>query len=169
MLSYKGVGRLGELLGGLATARSWRSRLAQHAVFLFWPEVVGEEIAAVSRPEVIRDAVLWVRVADPVWTQQLQFEKNVMLTAINRRLQPEEQLAAIRFRLDPGLEREQEQLAGERLEAQEAAARTAGSRRDVSPDPATEAEFVRMIGGINDAEARANLLRLWRKAQRAGG
>ncbi len=150
------ISRLGEMLGGLASTRDWRSRLAQHEVFLAWPEVVGEEIAAVCRPEVIRDSVLWVRVTDPVWGQQLQFEKTALLEAVNNYLQTERKVTGLRFRFDPSLARELDREQTPEFKPEPP---------PKTPDPAREAEFAAMIADIDDPQARANLLRLWRKSQ----
>lgn len=157
MRNKRKIALLGEMLDGLAATRDWRSRLAQHEVFLAWPEVVGEELAAVCRPEVIRDSVLWVRVTDQVWGQQLQFEKTALLEAVNGYLQTERKITGLRVRFDPALAHELIQ-AREPEPAPEPPART--------PEPAREAEFTKMIAGVNDPQAQANLLRLWRKAHR---
>ncbi|MDF1615591.1 DUF721 domain-containing protein [Desulfurivibrio dismutans] len=147
------------MLTGLAGNRNWRSRLAQHQVFLFWAQVVGEETAAVCRPEVIRDSVLWVRVADPVWGQQLQYEKNAIMEAVNRRLPGERQLTGLRFRFDPA-------LAHELDREQQAQPQPPPSPRAIDPD--REARFKEIIAGIEDSQARANLLRLWRHSEKGG-
>lgn len=163
MQKYSGIGRIGEMLNGLAGHKKWRTRLAQHTLFLDWEELVGPEIAAVARPEVVRDSVLWVRVVDQVWCQQLQYEQNTLLETINHRLAPEQRIAAIRLRMDPGLDGEllAEGVGPQGLEPKPAS----GLMRSAPLDPAKEAEFKKMIGGLSDPEARANLLRLWRKSQ----
>jgi len=101
-----GITSLGDLLGRLAGDKNWRERLAMHQIFLCWPEVVGEEIAERTAPEVIRETVLWIRVADPVWLQQLQFEKLTLLEQLNRRIDSASKLTDLRFRLDATLDRE---------------------------------------------------------------
>lgn len=153
------ISRLGDMLGGLAASREWRDRLAQHRIFLVWPELVGEELAAVCRPEVIRDETLWVRVTDPVWGQQLQFEKNALLETINHHLQSERKVKELRFRFDPA-------LAGELEREQEWQPEPEPPPRAV--DPAREQKFARLIAGVDDPQARANLLRLWRKTEENG-
>lgn len=155
------ISRIGALLGDLAGDKRWRESLDMHALFLSWTEMVGEELAAVAQPEVIRERVLWLRVADPVWGQQLVFQKTALLREINSRLRSREKIADLRFRLDGSLEREAESSAA----AAEAAAAQEEALPAGPPDPEREAEFVRMVSVINDPEARANLLRLWRKTE----
>ncbi|MFH7320276.1 DciA family protein [Desulfurivibrio sp. D14AmB] len=154
----RNISRIGALLGDLAGEKRWRERLDMHAIFLSWPEMVGEELAAVVQPEVIRERVLWLRVVDPVWRQQLVFQKSSLLREINRRLRSREKIEDLRFRLDGALAQEME---ARQLLAQE------GREADPEPppDPQREAEFARMIEVIDDPQARANLLRLWRKTQ----
>lgn len=147
------------MIGGVAASREWHARLAQHRIFLIWPELVGEELAAVCRPEVIRDAVLWVRVTDPVWGQQLQFEKNALLAVLNDYLRGERKIEGVRFRFDPS-------LAFELEREQERQPKPAPPSRPV--DPAREAGIIHLIAGVDDPQARANLLRLWRKTEAAG-
>ncbi len=154
MSGERNISRIGALLGNLAGDKKWRERLDMHALFLSWSAMVGDDIAAVAQPEVIRERVLWVRVVDPVWRQQLVFQKTAILEEINRRLRSTEKIADLRFRLDGSLERE----------AEEREVVAAATEPEPPPDPAREAEFSKMVSVIDDPEARANLLRLWRKS-----
>lgn len=44
--------------------------------FQYWPQIVGDKIATVSKPEkIIRGNVLVVRVQDAVWSQELELKK----------------------------------------------------------------------------------------------
>ena len=55
-------------------------KLEQYAAFPQWPEIVGEEVAAVSRPEkILGGKLLVVRVADAVWAQELSLQKHILL------------------------------------------------------------------------------------------
>jgi predicted nucleic acid-binding Zn ribbon protein len=56
-----------------------RYAFAQH-----WKEIVGEVIAARSRPECLRRKSLVIRVQSSVWAQELSFLKEVII----RRMQP---------------------------------------------------------------------------------
>jgi hypothetical protein len=48
-----------------------------------WPDIVGEQIAAHTRPEQIRFKKLLIHVRHSVWLQQLTFLKPVLLQKIN--------------------------------------------------------------------------------------
>ena len=48
-----------------------------------WPEIVGAQIAAHTRPEQIRFKKLYLSVHNSVWLQQLTFLKPVLLEKVN--------------------------------------------------------------------------------------
>jgi len=55
-------------------------KLEQYAFLPHWPEIVGKDIAAISKPErIIRGKVLIVRVIDPVWASELAMAKEQIL------------------------------------------------------------------------------------------
>ena len=49
-----------------------------------WLDAVGPKIAAHTRPDAVRQNVLFVKVANSVWMQQLHFLKQEILGKINR-------------------------------------------------------------------------------------
>ncbi len=58
-------------------------KLEQYAAFPHWPEIVGEQVAAVSRPEkILGGKLLIVRVVDAVWAQELSLQKHTLLEKI---------------------------------------------------------------------------------------
>jgi hypothetical protein len=48
-----------------------------------WPDIVGEPIAAHTRPDQVRFKKLYVLVHNSVWLQQLTFLKPVLLDKVN--------------------------------------------------------------------------------------
>lgn len=77
---------LGSLLATVFQQKNWRRRFGLHQVFLFWDKEVGAEIAAHAQPDVIKGDVLWLKVSDSIWMQQLQFEKQHIINCLNKRL-----------------------------------------------------------------------------------
>ena len=61
-------------------------RLDEYGVWPVWNDVVGKTIARNAQPEKIRNGTLFVKVASPVWMQQLQFMKEMIVEKINQRL-----------------------------------------------------------------------------------
>lgn len=58
--------------------------IARYKFVLYWPEIVGKEIAERCRPEYLRNGSLVVRVKDSVWAQELSFQKEVILHRIRK-------------------------------------------------------------------------------------
>ena len=61
-------------------------RLDEYGVWPVWNDVVGKTIARNAQPEKIRNGTLFVKVTSPVWMQQLQFMKEMIVEKINQRL-----------------------------------------------------------------------------------
>ena len=154
MAAPEKITRIDSLFAELFKKRQWDKRLALHAVFRNWVQVVGPEIAERTAPQVIRGTVLWIAVSDSVWMQQLHLQKQALLEQINANVRGDEKISDIRFQIDAA-------LGEEKLVV------------DVPPpvapppiDPEEQRGFERMIGAIGDAELRTRLLALWRKAHR---
>jgi predicted nucleic acid-binding Zn ribbon protein len=60
-------------LGGLLSARGWRQQAAMGAVFGNWPEIVGREVAAHTRPESFGDGELTVTADSDAWATQVRY------------------------------------------------------------------------------------------------
>jgi len=58
-------------------------KILEAGVFLYYETIVGEKIAAVSRPTSIKNQVLFIVVDSPVWSQRLHFFKNDIMEKIN--------------------------------------------------------------------------------------
>ena len=51
-------------------------------VFGRWEELVGEAVAANSRPVALRDTTLVIAVADPAWATQLRFLESELVSRL---------------------------------------------------------------------------------------
>ncbi len=78
--------RVGGLLEEVLHARGFEDKIREYRTWLIWDETVGPQIAARARPLRIRDGVLEIRVDQPVWMQQLQLMKPMLLGRLNDRL-----------------------------------------------------------------------------------
>lgn len=63
---------LNAAVGGLLSARGWRDRAAVGTVFGTWPEIVGPQVAAHTRPESFDDGVLTVQADSDTWATQVR-------------------------------------------------------------------------------------------------
>ena len=140
------------VLAELFREKNWEARLGMHAVFGFWDEVVGDDIAVCARPSLIRGTVLWLDVSDSVWMQQLQFQKNLLLEKINLRLTGTK-LTDIRFQLDTSLGRP----VSEEVE------KTA--KRKTEPDRKQREHLEEMLDSLEDEEMKESMRRIWLKMQ----
>lgn len=62
-----------------------QAKVKEYSAFPFWEEIVGPEISAIAVPEKIaRGRVLYVRVVDSTWAQELALLKPQILEQIRR-------------------------------------------------------------------------------------
>ena len=59
------------------------NRVHEQKAVLKWEEIVGETIAAVTKPVSVRQGILKVSVLDPVWRQELDFLKQDICRKLN--------------------------------------------------------------------------------------
>ena len=71
------------ILAGVAHRLGLESKLFEARLRRQWPDIVGEPIAAHTRPDQIRFKKLYVLVHKSVWLQQLTFLKPVLLEKVN--------------------------------------------------------------------------------------
>lgn len=74
---------LASILDDLAQRFGLSVRLLEHRLQRQWPAIVGEHVAAHTRPESIRFKKLYVITDSSVWVQQLAFLKPSLLESIN--------------------------------------------------------------------------------------
>jgi predicted nucleic acid-binding Zn ribbon protein len=61
-------------------------RFRQNLAIAFWDAVVGDLIAKQTEPVEVRNGVLIVRVADPVWRQEMLFRKFEFIEKLNEKI-----------------------------------------------------------------------------------
>ena len=83
------VERLGDVLEKSLKRLELATRLDEYGVWPVWNDVVGKPIARNAQPEKIPNGTLFVKVASPVWMQQLQYMKEMIAEKLNRRLKSE--------------------------------------------------------------------------------
>jgi len=83
------IDRLGAVLEHSLKRFDLSSRLNEYGVWPIWNEVVGPTVARNAQPEKIRNGTLFVKVTTPVWMQQLQYMKDIIVEKLNQRLRAE--------------------------------------------------------------------------------
>ena len=125
-----------------------------------WPQIVGDDVAANSRPsEIVRDALIVVT-RSGAWSQQLAFLSERVLRAVQER--SGESIGSLRFRVGrirepaaPGVPRRRR---GDRRK---------GAGRAVEPAPTLEAAFERFRADVAAAQ-RARAAAGWKECVRCG-
>ncbi|MBW2465809.1 MAG: DUF721 domain-containing protein [Deltaproteobacteria bacterium] len=145
---YKPV-KISRLLSTVFADKKWHGRLELHKVFEFWDRTVGKEIAAVAQPALVRGGnVLWIKVKDSIWMQQLHLQKVLLLEKINIQLKGEK-FSDIRFQLDSSLTGTPEPDT------------VPEKRKTVLLDKKKEQEFDKLIGSLENEDLKASLKSLW--------
>jgi len=144
---------INRLLSAVFENKKWRSKLELHRVFEFWDRTVGKEIAAVAQPSLIRGHVLWIKVKDSIWMQQLHLQKMLLLENINKQLDGEK-LSDIHLQLDSSLSTPPEPENKK--------------SKPVSLDKRQEQEFDKLIGFLENDDLRGSLKSLWVKMKTKG-
>jgi hypothetical protein len=80
------IERLGQVLEKSLKRMEISTRLDEYAVWPIWNDTVGITIARNAQPEKIRNGTLFVKVTSPVWMQQLQYMKDMIIERLNQRL-----------------------------------------------------------------------------------
>ena len=144
---------ISRLLSAVFENKKWRSKLELHSVFEFWNKTVGKEIAAVAQPSLFRGSVLWVKVKDSIWMQQLHLQKILLLEKINKQLSGEK-ISDIHFKLDSSLS------TPPKPEIKKT--------KPILVDKKKEQEFDKLIGSLKNDDLKASLKSLWVKMQTKG-
>lgn len=75
-----------QLLGAIETQPNWREQKRFRHILLCWPEVVGDAVAAQSRPLGLHQNTLNVATSSAAWSQTLTFQRCLILEKLNQRL-----------------------------------------------------------------------------------
>jgi len=87
------------ILSSVLNHRGLDKRVERYEFILHWPEIVGERLAEVSKPEYIRDKALVVQVLHPAWAQELTMIKPVLLESLAQYLKPGDVVRDMVFRV----------------------------------------------------------------------
>ncbi len=75
-----------------------KERVKEYRLWKEWGNLVGEQIAKNCRPERTKDGILFLKVSSPVWAQQLQFMKGMIIEKVNR-FMGDKDVKELRFRV----------------------------------------------------------------------
>lgn len=71
--------------------------IARYKFVLHWDEIVGAEIAKRAKPDSVRKGILFVKVSNSAWAQELTFQKDIILKRLNNYVSDENPVHDVRF------------------------------------------------------------------------
>jgi len=77
-----------ESLNAMLDVSGLKGRKASLLIYRTWPRVVGKKIAENTRIETVNRNTLVVNVSSPVWMQELQFLKKMIVEKLEKELGP---------------------------------------------------------------------------------
>jgi predicted nucleic acid-binding Zn ribbon protein len=92
--------KIGDVLAQLITARGYGRIQSIENVAAAWQAAAGEALARSSRPGQLKRGVLEVTVTNSTVVQELTFQKQPILTALQTQL-PDAKIRDLRFRVGP--------------------------------------------------------------------
>ncbi len=81
-----GPARLDGLLAGVLEQHGVRDQVRRMEVLGLWPEIVGEDLARVTRARGVEEATLFVEVRSSAWLMELNMMKRDFLVRVNERV-----------------------------------------------------------------------------------
>ena len=76
--------RVKEILEDVLKKRNIYVKIKEYEVLNIWDKVVGEYISKNTKPETIKNKILYVNVKNSLWMQELVFLKNGFINSINK-------------------------------------------------------------------------------------
>ena len=80
----KRIHRLDKVLRKTLGKMDLTVKLEGYRIWSLWNDIVGEQIAKRAQPERLRNRILFVRVSNSVWMQELQTMKPMLLERIHK-------------------------------------------------------------------------------------
>jgi hypothetical protein len=92
------IHRLDKVLQRALGKMDLTAKLEGYRIWPLWNEIVGDEIAKRAQPERLSNRILFVKVSNSVWMQELQTMKPMLLEKIHRKVK-KARIDNIRFKL----------------------------------------------------------------------
>lgn len=153
--------RAGELLPTLLERYGVARQVRAHKLVAEWPEIVGRRIAARAEPEQISGGVLWIRVENAAWLQELSLLRDELLSRVREALGGDPPVDDLKLRLARRGSRQEDRPTSRRPPSRPRLA----ARRE--PARGAELEAIeREVEAISDPDLRRAILRARRRIAR---
>lgn len=91
--------KVGDILPGVMKSLGLDAKLSEAKVVKEWSSIVGETVAARSRPTVVRKHILLVEVENNAWMQEIRFHQRRIIERMQE-LFPELEVEGLRLMLE---------------------------------------------------------------------
>ena len=97
-MSHKRFARVGDILPAVLKSVGLDRKLKEREILSIWPGAVGAEIAARTQAVKIDRGILYVRVEQSAWMQELHFMERELLKKL-KKMAPDIEIKRIRFKM----------------------------------------------------------------------
>ncbi len=80
------INSIGELIDQLARLYHFDKKIKENEVIVKWNEIAGSTIAAATEPIRVKDGILYLKVKNDVWRNELHYQKLDLLKNIQKTL-----------------------------------------------------------------------------------
>ncbi len=77
---------IGEIIHSYLKNRNWKQRIDGYDVLQSWEEIVPKNIALNTKPIKIQNNILFIRVKNHVWANELKIRKGEIMNLINKKI-----------------------------------------------------------------------------------
>ncbi len=77
---------IGEIIHSYLKERNWTQRIDGYHIFQSWEDMVSNKIAMNAKPIKIQNNVLFMRVKNHVWANELKIRKGEIMNQINQKI-----------------------------------------------------------------------------------
>jgi len=95
--SHASLQSISDILYAALKRRGLASQIEENALLKLWPQAVGNQIAAKTQPDCLRNGTLFVRTTSSIWVQQMHFIKEEILRKLNELAGKKNEVKDIRF------------------------------------------------------------------------
>lgn len=80
------INSIGQLIDQLARLYHFDKKIKENEVIIKWNEIAGSTIASATEPIRVKDGVLYLKVKNDVWRNELHYQKLNLLRKIQKSL-----------------------------------------------------------------------------------
>jgi hypothetical protein len=151
----------GAVIADVLARRGISGAVREQRLVTEWRDIVGDRVAARAWPDGLKHGVLYVRVSNSSWLQELAFFRQAIVERANRVAGPPPLVKDVRLHLGPRRDPVDDDVVAEL-----AARRRRPRAAPPPPAPVTaaaEAGIVRDTARVSDTELRDAIRAAWRK------